>query len=269
MLNCLEANLALLTGRAVDEVRAVGERTLAHAASCADAPADVACVGHHTLALTDAVDGHYERATDHARASRRLLFDNGLATRGYLIPDLWEATFLMLADRLDDALSAYRAASVRAERQGRLSLLVQTHAASGFVHLLAGRWDDATSELEAGLTITEETGNHAHDVGYQAMVALIARGRADEPASKAALAAGRRALEQGRHLFGVDLLLWAEAAAAEDDGDPAGRSHCSISPGSRVRGCAAWSTTATSVRHWCGWLGSTATRLDARRSSTS
>ena len=54
------------------------------------------------------------------------------------------------------------------------------------------------------------------------MVALIARGRADEPASKAALAAGRRALEQGRHLFGVDLLLWAEAAAAEDDGDPAG-----------------------------------------------
>ena len=104
VLTCLEANLALLTGRAVDEVRLAGERTLAYAASCTNASADVACVGHHTLALTDAVDGHYERATEHARASRRLLFDNGLPTRGYLIPDLWEATFLMLADRLDDAL---------------------------------------------------------------------------------------------------------------------------------------------------------------------
>ncbi len=222
VLTCLEANLALLTGRAVEEVRAVGERTLAYAASCADASADVACVGHHTLALTDGVDGHYERATEHARASRRLLFDNGLPTRGYLIPDLWEATFLMLADRLDDALSAYRAASVRAERQGRMSLLVQTHAASGFVHLLAGRWDDAMSELEAGLVVTEETGNHAHDVGYHAMVALISRSRADESASIAALAAGHRALEHGRHLFGVDLLLWAEATATESDGDPAG-----------------------------------------------
>ena len=78
------------------------------------------------------------------------------------------------------------------------------------------------SELEAGLAITEETGNHAHDVGYHTMVALIAGGRADEPASIATLAAGREALKAGRHLFGVDLLLWVQATTTESDGDPVG-----------------------------------------------
>ena len=44
MLRCLEANLALLTGRPVEEVRAVGVETLRTATESLDAPPDVACV---------------------------------------------------------------------------------------------------------------------------------------------------------------------------------------------------------------------------------
>jgi len=221
-LRCLEANLSLLTGRSVADVRATAEHELAAADATADAALDLACIAHQTLALAAGVEGRYEVAADHARTSRQLLFKGGIPTRGFLIPDLWEATFLLCTDRLDDALTAYTTAGDRAERRGELSLLVQTHAASGLVHLLAGRWDDAVTELEAGLAVTQETGNHAHDVGYHAMLAKIALSHGDRPGADAALTAGRHAMSEGRHLFGVDLLLWVEANVLEADGDERG-----------------------------------------------
>lgn len=222
VLECLEANLALLTGRSTDEVRAPALAALAAAQVLGADGAALECVARHTLALTDGAEGRYQTAIVHARASARLLFRGGIADHGYLIPDIWEATLLCFADRFDDALEAYDAARIRAERCGRLSLLVQTHAAVGHLHLLAGRWDDALAELEAGLTVTEDTGNHAHDVGYNALLARIAVGRGHQSAAEQRLAVGMDALGAGRHLFGVDFLVWVAADTLERRGDSAG-----------------------------------------------
>lgn len=222
VLDCLEANLALLTGRAADEVRAVAVAALDASTALGTDGAALECVAHHTLALTDGAEGRYDPAILHARASARLLFRGGIAHHGFLIPDVWEGTLLCFADRFDDSLETYDAARARAERHGQLSLLVQTHAAVGHVHALAGRWDDALAELEAGFAVTEDTGNHAHDVGYNALLARIALGRGHQDEAERRLAAGMEALGEGRHLFGVDLLVWVAADVLERRGDGAG-----------------------------------------------
>jgi DNA-binding CsgD family transcriptional regulator/tetratricopeptide (TPR) repeat protein len=222
VLECLEANLALLTGRDVAQVRATAAAALETAGTLGADGDALECVAHHTLAMTEGAGGRYDRAINHARSSARLLFRGGVPHYGYLIPDVWEASLLCFADRFDDALEAYDAARVRAERRGALTLLVQTHAAVGHVHVLAGRWDDAIAELEAGLVVSEDTGNHAHDVGYNALLARIALGRGREDEAERRLASGMEALGHGRHLFGVDFLVWVAADILERREDSAG-----------------------------------------------
>ncbi|MDZ4825215.1 MAG: LuxR C-terminal-related transcriptional regulator [Actinomycetota bacterium] len=217
-VRCLEANIALLTGRAAAAVTAVAEQTLAHAARDAMHADELACIAHQTLALTAGAEARFEAGAEHARASRRLLFRDEIPTRGFLIPEVWEATFLLSMDAFDDAVAAYAAAANRAERRGELTLLVQTHTAVGFVHLLCGRWDDAVSEIEAGVAIADETGNRAHDIGCNAILAQIALARGDDTRAESALATADAALRAGRHLFGVELFacVVASKTAAED-----------------------------------------------------
>jgi class 3 adenylate cyclase/DNA-binding CsgD family transcriptional regulator len=222
VMRCLEANISLLTGRPPADVQAAAEQALAAVDGAGGSAADLACVAHQSLASVAGVEGRYEVGADHARIARRLLFRGGITTRGFLIPEVWEATFLLYTDRFDDAIAAYAIASARAERRGELSLLVQTHTAVGMIHLLAGRWDDASSEIEAALAVTRETGNNAHDVACHALLAKLAVARGDAKGAEAALLAGRTALSEGRHLFGVDVLLWVEATVLEHGGDAAG-----------------------------------------------
>jgi class 3 adenylate cyclase/DNA-binding CsgD family transcriptional regulator len=218
-LRCLEANVALLTGRDANDVARVARDVLEEVV---DDSGEAACIAHQTLAVTTGARGDYSAATVHARLSRDLLFGGGIPTRGFLIPEVWEATFLFSIDAFDDALAAYDAARARAERRGELSVLVQTHTAVGFIHYAANRWEDALSEIEAGMTVATETGNHAHDIGCNAMLAGIALSRGDEQRAQAAIEAGECALRSGRHLFGVDLLAWAIARHALANGDSHG-----------------------------------------------
>jgi DNA-binding CsgD family transcriptional regulator/tetratricopeptide (TPR) repeat protein len=221
-LRCLAANMSLITGRSVAEVEPIAERALSEAQSMGATGAGLACVAHQTLAMAAGIEGRYQAAADHARSSRQLLSANAVPTLGFLIPDMWEAAFLVNRDRLDEAIRACARAAHRAERRGETSLLTQTHFVVGGVHFLAGRWEDSVSECEAAIAVAHETGNHAQLVGSHALLALVALGRGDVGGAEAALAASHRALHAGGHLFGVERLLWAQARLLEARNDPAG-----------------------------------------------
>ena len=220
-LRCLAANMSLITGRSVAEVRPIAERALDEAQALGADDVGLACVAHQTLAMAAGIEGHYREATDHARTSRRLLSANALREGGFLIPDMWEAAFLLNRDQLDEAIAGFTRAGHRATRLGRASLLTQSHFGICGVHYLAGRWDDAVSESEAAIAVAHETGNHAQLAGSHAVLALVALGRGDVRGAETAVADGHQALNEGGHLFGVELLLWAQARLLEARNEPA------------------------------------------------
>jgi DNA-binding CsgD family transcriptional regulator len=165
-------------------------------------------------------------------------------------PGIFLAMALRGLDRFDDAQDAIRRARDADERAGNASYLPVYHYESASELFLAGRWDEAVAEAEAGLALADEVGLqlllhwphgllariavHRDDLdaadawlagpagGADAVVAqgLLAEARGD---STAALAALRDAWERdlgrgilsGRRLLGPDLVRLALA-----EGDP-------------------------------------------------
>jgi class 3 adenylate cyclase/DNA-binding NarL/FixJ family response regulator len=217
VLKCLEASMAFLVGRSADEVRATAEET---AAVAAREPADeplLTALAEQALGLVEGAAGYYDRALEHARRSSRAVA-TPTSRLGYLIPELWEGTFLLHLDRFDEALPIWAAQQRRAEATGAMALLVQTHTATALLHYFAGRWDDGAAELETAQAGADEYGNRAHDVGINAVLAWLGLATADPAATTAALAAGEAALAHARHLMGVEVLLYVKSRVAAESG---------------------------------------------------
>lgn len=219
VLRCVAAGMALLTGRPPVEVRAVGEASLADAKDTAHA--ELECWAHQTLCLAALAEGRHDDALDHARSARDIVEDRWVPAMGFLIPHLWVGSAHAYLDRFDDFFEAYATGRRRAERRGEPPFLILAHGGTAACQWIAGAWDDATSEIEAGLALAAETGGMSMTTLSHALAARIALSQGNLPAAEDHLAAGHQVLAAGGHLFGVDLLLWTQAGLFEAKGEPA------------------------------------------------
>lgn len=217
VLRCAAAGMALLTGRPSHEVRDVAEASLADAKDTADAALE--CWAHHTLCLVALAEGRHDDALDHAHSSRDILDVEWVPAMGFLIPHLWVGSAHAYLDQFDDFLAAFEIGRRRAERRGETTFLILAHGGTACLHFSTGRWDDATSEIEAGLALAAETGGMAMTILSQALAARMALSQGNLLAAEEHLAAGHQLLAAGGHLFGVDLLLWAQAGLFEARGE--------------------------------------------------
>ncbi|HTK15362.1 MAG TPA: AAA family ATPase, partial [Acidimicrobiia bacterium] len=218
-LSCLGAGQQVLLGSDPNDAIAAVE----HALSVGDdGDALLTCVAHQTLAMAAGAQARFNDAIDHVRVARRSFDVRAMPRMGFLIPDIWEATFAFSADEIDDALRISDRVGRDSEKRGEMILLVQTNVCSGGVNFIAGRWDDAVRDLESGLVVADETGAHAQLVFSHGLLTIIALGRGDRVGAERRLAAGRAALADGLHLFGIDILLWANAQMLEATDDPEG-----------------------------------------------
>lgn len=213
-IRALEASMAFLLGRGADEVRAVADEALAVAAAVPPGDGSLRCTAHQALAFVEGAAGCFEVSLAHARAASGELARRPLARAGFLIPEIWEGTVLLALDRFDEAAETWAVQQRRAEQRGHFTLLVQTHTAMALLQHLAANWADGLSELETALAVSDEYGNHAQDVGINALFAWRALAMAEPAAARDALAAGDEALSRGRHLMGVDAFLLVKSRAA-------------------------------------------------------
>ncbi len=179
----------------------------------------VECAAHQGLALVAGAGCRFDDAVYHALESFRRFDPRTMPRAGFLIPDVWVASFEAFRDGFDDAAVLYERIGYEAKRRGELPTLVHTSAALGLVALFSGRWDDAVRELNAVIAIADETGANAHLVTAHAGLARVAFGRGDVTDGRAHLRAGHEEMRSGLHLFGVDLLLWVTAMEALDAGN--------------------------------------------------
>ena len=212
--HCLETSQRVLLG---DDPALVATQLEAALATTSDPHAR--CVAHQGLALAAGAQCRFDVAADHALASFRRFDPRTMPRAGFLIPDIWVGSFDAFRDRFDDSAALFERIGYEAERRGEPATQVHTSAALGLVALHNGRWPDAERELEAVLAIAEETGANAHLVSAHAGLAMIAFGTGEDDAGDAHLSAGHDAMQNGSHLFGVDVLLWVTASAAVRAGD--------------------------------------------------
>jgi DNA-binding CsgD family transcriptional regulator/tetratricopeptide (TPR) repeat protein len=84
---------------------------------------------------------------------------------------------LMQLDRFDDAEAALEAANRITERLGTRRAYLDIYR--GFGHFATGEWDDAVTELEAGIALAAETGQRTNSTLGFSILALIALHRGD------------------------------------------------------------------------------------------
>lgn len=214
LTRCLATGQRVLLGEDLDPIIADLERAL-------DGTPDqhVACAAHQGLALATGANCQFDRAAHHSLEAFRRFDPRTMPRDGFLIPDIWVGSFDAFRDRFDDATTLFERVGYEADRRGELPTLVHTSAALGLVALFNGRWSDAVREFDAVLAIAEETGANAHLVTAHAGLAAVAFGRGDAAAGRGHLEAGHSAMASGRHLFGVDLLIWQTAEEANEAGD--------------------------------------------------
>jgi len=177
------------------------------------------CAAHQSLALAAGAAGRFDLAASHALESLRR-FDPGTMPRaGFLMPDVWVASFDAFRDRFDDARALIERVGFEAERRHELPMLVHTSTSLGLLSFFGGRWGDARREFDLVLSLGAGSGANAHVVAANAVLAGIALEEGRTADADASLAAGHEALRMGRHLFGVDLLLWLTSTRAEQAGD--------------------------------------------------
>jgi DNA-binding CsgD family transcriptional regulator len=213
---CLVAGQTVLIGGNTDGMAA---ELLAVVAETDDVQG--ACAAYQSLALIEGASGRYEQAYVYALESFRRFDPRAMPRDGFLMPDIWFPSFDAYRDNLDAAAIVYERVRYEAERRGEPPTLVQTGAGLAMAALVTARWDDATREAETVLDIADETGADAHLVTAHAVLAHIALGRDRTDAAREHIAFGHEALRAGRHLFGVDLLMWTDALLAEHEGDVA------------------------------------------------
>jgi DNA-binding CsgD family transcriptional regulator/tetratricopeptide (TPR) repeat protein len=217
LLRCVAAGMSIIVSGSPEEVRAAAEGHLEAADRSGDRP--LACWSHQALALSALATARYDDALHHARASRRILDAAWVAPMGFLIPHLWEGSALAYLDRFDEGFGAYRTVRNRAQARGEAGLLVLAHAGSGALHYYTGHWDEAVSEIEAGMVLADEAGAQAMTLLSHATLARIALGRGDLEAADRHVAAGLEVTSTIGHRFGLDVLLWAQAGLLEARGE--------------------------------------------------
>jgi class 3 adenylate cyclase/DNA-binding CsgD family transcriptional regulator/tetratricopeptide (TPR) repeat protein len=217
-LRCIAAQLDMMLGTTpADTVRTMAHATLVAGEDTGDAT--TRCIARQTLGVVATITGHGAIARDHFAAAVDVLDSAQVAAMTYLCPDAFLAISLLELDALEEAGREAARAVQRAQRRGALIQLPLAFGAAAGVHLYAGRWDDATAELEAGQAVMQETGVRTFVLHLHAAAAWIALCRGNLDAAKHELNIGYELLATGQYLFGADWLLGIQAELLATEGN--------------------------------------------------
>ena len=219
-MRCFSAQLeALLGTTSLDEARQRGEQELAFASDVGDVTGQ--CVALQVLGTVESIAGRIGAAREHLQRAMALNDSGHVRTTSYIIPDLFHAGALLYLDEIEEGLRATDRSRRRHVERGALTQLPLSHMLGAAAHFFTGAWQDADAEIEAGLTVADETGSRNFVLYFRALLARMAigRGRLDDAAGH--IERGFGELASGS-LFGADWLFDAHAELQAASGDPAG-----------------------------------------------
>ena len=125
---------------------------------------------------------------------------------------------LMELDRFDDAEAALEAANRITARLGTRRAYLDVYR--GFGHFATGEWDDAVTELEAGVALAVETGQRTNSTLGFSILALIALHRGDLRRAGAAIDQATAEVEACGPRFRSQWGAWARALLLDARGEP-------------------------------------------------
>lgn len=138
-----------------------------------------------------------------------------------LAVDLCRGTILANVDRLDEARSALHAGRRQDAANGYLPTVSGYHWALAELAYLAGRWDEAAAEAEAGLALVGEgVGAGIGSSMARVVLARIALHRGDVHSARAQVERAMAVASPRSPDPYLDLVLWVWALVQEAEGDP-------------------------------------------------
>ncbi len=199
-----------------------GEATARRARDLADRAADagMAVWSRCALSLATRTQGRYAEALALAEDAVSRAFEPPDSAARLRFPHFFLAMALADSDRGDEALATYARAIEESEQLGAAWLLPDMLHLAAEARFVAGEWDDAAAEFEAGLTLGRQHGQQISIAQTRAYQALIATGRGDFAGARAALHEVAGELTSTTPVYGSELVAFAAAAATEAEGDP-------------------------------------------------
>jgi ATP/maltotriose-dependent transcriptional regulator MalT len=195
---------------------AAAERARAAAAGPGDHPAVILALA--SLAIVEELRANLGRGLEIIDQAVRLA-DRSPQRRGHQeVVHLARGNILMELDRLPEARSTLQTGRRISEELGVRWRLPHYQAVLGMERFLAGDWDDATAELEAALTLTEETGERHSLLLTHSLTSLIALHRGDIRRAEAAAALAERELADTGPRFRSHWASWVRALLLEAEG---------------------------------------------------
>jgi DNA-binding CsgD family transcriptional regulator len=208
------AEARLATGDAAGATEA-GEAVRAWASAAGDEEVHVYALG--TLAWAAAGAGDVDRGL--------VLAKEAVARREHLDAprfnvDLHLGVLHLEADEVDDATARLRAGLRRDSLRGDRAAIAYYHFGLVGVGYVAGRWDDACADAEAGLALVDE-GTAPGNVSLlgRGILARLAIHRGDLDAADALLRRGEADLLTNGPQIGADIVMWTRSLLLEARGD--------------------------------------------------
>ena len=175
-MRCFSAQLEALLGTTpCDEARRRAEQELAVASEAGDVTGQ--CVALQVLGTVESIAGRSGVAREHLQRATALSDSGHVRTTSYIIPDLFYAGALLYLDEIEDGLRATDRVTPTAHRAGRPHPTPLSHMLGAAAHFLTGAWQDADAEIEAGLTVADESGSRNFVLYFRALLARMAIGR--------------------------------------------------------------------------------------------
>jgi DNA-binding CsgD family transcriptional regulator/tetratricopeptide (TPR) repeat protein len=196
--------------------------------------------GLHAVAEATRWQGRFSQALEEAGQAAQALDQAGPIIDSQLAPHLIRADCLFDLDRDAEAQRAYAAGLRLAERGiGTFSLCLH-HLSVARGYFLAGRWDDALSEIGSAREVPDHLGAAVHLDGLATLIAVHRQDREELARLRAAL---DEPLASGTIRHTIDDRSWgrALAALADDDQETAFRVLSS-----------AWQECVAGHREYCG-----------------
>lgn len=211
--------LAILSAAVLYQGDVATSRTLAIDAIAAAAAAGNAfalCLGNCNLSVYERHHGSAEAAVRHGEQALLALVGAAADPKlsFALAPHHALGVALMATDQLGASAEVLRKGRAYTDTLGvawQLPLLDVELAMNLFI---AGRWQDARTEADAGLAMSEETGNQLAFVPLHALRALMAVGGGDLIDAQSSVAAAEGGADR-RFRMASDSLVWAKALVVE------------------------------------------------------
>ena len=216
LTHCYAAVYAVPLGETTaEEARRVAEESLATAGE----DETLQCAAHQSLGMVDVFTGYHGQSRQHLETAAALVRSTRVSLGPWLSPGAMLAWPLTELDELDAAVTAANEARQHAERKGYVALLPISYIAAAGAHLYAGRWDDASAEVEAAISLSSEIGSPIWHMVGEAMRAYFALHRGDHAEASEHLASGTEQLFRRGPSLGADVLLDVQAQLLVAQGD--------------------------------------------------